>query len=198
MLPGRREVSQGDREPQAPVRRTPARAASHRGGRPDAEPRAGQGASDTGHPHACAQIARPHPSDHRRPLEHRADTGWAAAQPARAVEMGTTAASTPIALSHLSSEQLAAEVERLRLRLHEAEDTLQAIRDHEVDAFVVSGKHDKEVLVLGHCPPPLSPAPRGDAPGSGHPLPRRHGTVCQPAGGGDARRPDRRHRGRTV
>ena len=63
--------------------------------------------------------------------------------------MGTTAASTPIALSHLSSEQLAAEVERLRLRLHEAEDTLQAIRDHEVDAFVVSGKHDKEVLVLG-------------------------------------------------
>ena len=54
-----------------------------------------------------------------------------------------------MALIHLSSEELGSEIERLRLRLQEAEDTLRAISDYEVDAFVVSGKHDKEVLVLG-------------------------------------------------
>jgi two-component system, NtrC family, response regulator AtoC len=47
-----------------------------------------------------------------------------------------------------NTEDLRAENERLRLRLHEAEETLDAIHHGEVDAIVVSGPHDDEVYTL--------------------------------------------------
>ena len=44
-----------------------------------------------------------------------------------------------MATSHQSREDLLAEIADLRNRLEEAEDTLRAIREGEVDALVVHG-----------------------------------------------------------
>jgi PAS domain S-box-containing protein len=46
------------------------------------------------------------------------------------------------------NEQLRSELNELRIRLSEAEDTLQAIREGEVDAIVVSGSHGEQVFSL--------------------------------------------------
>jgi PAS domain S-box-containing protein len=45
-------------------------------------------------------------------------------------------------------EDLIAEIEQLRLRLEEAEETLEAIRNGEVDALVVSGTESDQVYTL--------------------------------------------------
>jgi PAS domain S-box-containing protein len=50
--------------------------------------------------------------------------------------------------SHLTKQELLAENERLRLRLQEAEDTLEAIRTGGVDALVVSGPNKDQVYTL--------------------------------------------------
>ena len=47
-----------------------------------------------------------------------------------------------------SREGLLAEIEELRFRLAEAEDTLRAIGSGEVDAFVVSGPDGEQVFTL--------------------------------------------------
>ena len=44
-----------------------------------------------------------------------------------------------------SGSELAAELEDLRARLAEAEEVLRAIRNGEVDAVVVTGKHGEQV-----------------------------------------------------
>ena len=45
-----------------------------------------------------------------------------------------------------SHEELLAEIEELRFRLEEAEETLRAIGSGEVDAFVVSGPDGEQVF----------------------------------------------------
>ena len=47
-----------------------------------------------------------------------------------------------------TKEELLAEIAELRLRLDEAEETLRAIRQGEVDALVVSGPHGDQVYAL--------------------------------------------------
>ena len=47
-----------------------------------------------------------------------------------------------------TKEELLGEVAELRLRLDEAEETLRAIRQSEVDALVVSGPHGDQVYLL--------------------------------------------------
>ena len=48
----------------------------------------------------------------------------------------------------LSQQQLLAENEELRIRLQEAEETLDAIRSGEVDALVVSGAAGEQIYTL--------------------------------------------------
>ena len=45
-------------------------------------------------------------------------------------------------------EALKAENQELRIRLEEAEETIRAIRDHEVDALVVDGSEGPEIYTL--------------------------------------------------
>ena len=47
-----------------------------------------------------------------------------------------------------TNPELEAEVEALRLRLEEAEETLRAIRNNEVDALVVDGPQGQQVFTL--------------------------------------------------
>jgi PAS domain S-box-containing protein len=53
-----------------------------------------------------------------------------------------------MATSHPSPEDLLAEIADLRNRLEEAEDTLRAIREGEVDALVVSGPAGEQIYTL--------------------------------------------------
>ena len=53
-----------------------------------------------------------------------------------------------MATSHPSPEDLLAEIADLRQRLEEAEDTLRAIREGEVDALVVSGPAGEQIYTL--------------------------------------------------
>jgi PAS domain S-box-containing protein len=53
-----------------------------------------------------------------------------------------------MATSHPSPEDLLAEIADLRNRLEEAEDTLRAIREGEVDALVVSGHAGEQIYTL--------------------------------------------------
>jgi PAS domain S-box-containing protein len=53
-----------------------------------------------------------------------------------------------MATSHPSPEDLLAEITDLRIRLEEAEDTLRAIREGEVDALVVSGLAGEQIYTL--------------------------------------------------
>jgi PAS domain S-box-containing protein len=53
-----------------------------------------------------------------------------------------------MATSHPSPEDLLAEITELRNRLEEAEDTLRAIREGEVDALVVSGSAGEQIYTL--------------------------------------------------
>jgi PAS domain S-box-containing protein len=53
-----------------------------------------------------------------------------------------------MATSHPSPEDLLAEIADLRIRLEEAEDTLRAIREGEVDALVVSGPAGEQIYTL--------------------------------------------------
>jgi PAS domain S-box-containing protein len=53
-----------------------------------------------------------------------------------------------MAISHPSPEDLLAEIADLRSRLEEAEDTLRAIREGEVDALVVSGLAGEQIYSL--------------------------------------------------
>jgi PAS domain S-box-containing protein len=53
-----------------------------------------------------------------------------------------------MATSHNSPEDLLAEIADLRNRLEEAEDTLRAIREGEVDALVVSGPAGEQIYTL--------------------------------------------------
>ncbi|MDO9532155.1 MAG: PAS domain S-box protein [Deltaproteobacteria bacterium] len=53
-----------------------------------------------------------------------------------------------MATSHPSPEDLLAEIADLRNRLEEAEDTLRAIREGEVDALVVSGPKGEQIYTL--------------------------------------------------
>jgi PAS domain S-box-containing protein len=48
----------------------------------------------------------------------------------------------------MTNRQLETEVEALRLRLGEAEETLRAIRNHEIDALVVDGPEGQQVFTL--------------------------------------------------
>jgi PAS domain-containing protein len=50
--------------------------------------------------------------------------------------------------STISPKQLLREIEELRARLEESEETLQAIRSGEVDALVVSGPQGERVFTL--------------------------------------------------
>jgi PAS domain S-box-containing protein len=47
-----------------------------------------------------------------------------------------------------TNRDLEAEIESLRIRLEEAEETLQAIRNHEVDALVIDGPQGQQVFTL--------------------------------------------------
>src|SRR3989339_1686562 len=53
-----------------------------------------------------------------------------------------------MATSHRCPEDLLAEIADLRNRLFEAEDTLRAIREGEVDAVVVSGPAGEQIYTL--------------------------------------------------
>ena len=53
-----------------------------------------------------------------------------------------------MAASHPSVEDLLAEIPDLRIRLEEAEDTLRAIREGEVDALVVYGPAGEQIYTL--------------------------------------------------
>jgi hypothetical protein len=53
-----------------------------------------------------------------------------------------------MAASHPSAEDLLAEIADLKTRLEEAEDTLRAIREGEVDALVVSGPAGEQIYTL--------------------------------------------------
>ena len=46
------------------------------------------------------------------------------------------------------NRQLEAEVEALRIRLEEAEETLRAIRNNEVDALVIDGPQGQQIFTL--------------------------------------------------
>jgi PAS domain S-box-containing protein len=48
----------------------------------------------------------------------------------------------------ITTEELLSEIERLRVRLEEAEETLRAIGSGEVDAFVVSGANGEQIFTL--------------------------------------------------
>lgn len=51
-------------------------------------------------------------------------------------------------IDNRSRQELLAEIEELRYRLEEAEETLRAIRSGEVDALVVSGPEGKQIFTL--------------------------------------------------
>jgi hypothetical protein len=46
------------------------------------------------------------------------------------------------------NEELEAEVRELRIRLEEAEETLRAIQNNEVDALVIEGPEGQQVYTL--------------------------------------------------
>ena len=48
----------------------------------------------------------------------------------------------------MAKSQSISELEQLRARLEEAEETIQAIRSGEVDALVVSGPHGEQIYTL--------------------------------------------------
>jgi PAS domain S-box-containing protein len=56
--------------------------------------------------------------------------------------------SDPIEAARRLADRLRTEVEELRLRLAEAEETIRAIREGEVDAFVVAGPESDRVFTL--------------------------------------------------
>src|SRR4030042_2068975 len=66
----------------------------------------------------------------------------------RKTENGKLTRGIKMATSHPSPEDLLAEIADLRTRLEEAEDTLRAIREGEVDALVVSGHAGEQIYTL--------------------------------------------------
>ncbi len=61
---------------------------------------------------------------------------------------GMTRVTTPARRTARTQRQMAAEIEALRLRLEEAEETLRAIRSGEVDALIVSTEKGDQVFTL--------------------------------------------------